>query len=188
MANTSTLTYTFNTTVLPRLLSVSNPAEKVLIAHFNMGMRHDAAFMAPENWHVTGVTPGASELDIIGVRASAGHPNQALLSYSGGINTAIYNLRVVGVVSSSGDPIDPLHDNADFELVYQVEADPGVKLFNSVFGPIGITQRPLTRRTVDKLVTSRSIALGLDVQMQLRLQSFDNGTAGRDGRPGIRRT
>jgi len=178
------LTFFFSVGIGTRLISVSNPTPGVLLAHFNEPMRHDAAFLGVESWIVLPVTVGASEVEITEVFASPTHANTAVLHHTGG--GSLYDLIVSGVVSQSGNPIEDGQNSTIFELLYGAEAPASIRLFDTIFGPIGISQRELRRRTMDDHVVNRSIAIGMDEQFRLRAQNLD-GSAGQDGRPGKRR-
>lgn len=181
----SDLVYYFRVGIGPRLLNVLNPMPGVLLAHFNEPMLQDEAFLTPGNWPVEGVSSDAVPLTITEVFAHANNAHTATLHYEGGGST--YELTVLNVISQDGDPLELGYNSAIFELRYGAEADPVIRLFDTIFGPVGISQREITRRTIDDHVVNRSLAIGMDQQFRLRYQSLD-GTAGRDGRPGIKRT
>jgi len=168
-----------------RLLSVVNPAPNLLIARFNEAMTHDEEFLFPGNWLIRTITEGAPDLVITKVSVDPGQANVAFLEHEGGGST--YELTVIKVSTADGDALELGQNSAVFELIYSQEEDPRISLFNTIFGPIGVSQRVRNRRTMDDHVINRSIALGMDEQFRLRFQSLD-GTQGRDGRPGTRRT
>jgi hypothetical protein len=177
--------YFFSVGVGPRLISVSNPKPGVLAAHFNTPMKHDGAFLSPNTWKVNAVAEDAPPITITKVFVNASHASTAILHHEGG--GSIYELLALGVVSQAGDPLELGQNNAIFELVFGAEADPDISLFDTIWGPLGISQRIRKRRTMDDHVVGRSIALGMNEQFRLRFQALD-GTAGRDGRPGGNRT
>jgi hypothetical protein len=177
--------YFFSVGVGPRLISVQNPSPGVLLAHFNEPMLHDKAFLNPDNWKVTTITPGAEDVVITEAFANSTHANTAVLHHTGGGST--YELTALALTALSGDPLELAHNTALFELVFGADPPATIRLFDTIFGPIGVSQRILRRRTIDDLVVNRSIAIGMDEQFRLRMQNLD-GSAGGDGRPGIRRT
>lgn len=181
--NTTTLVYHFKVGTGPRLLQVINPFEGTLRAYFNRAMLVNNAFLSPTNWTITPVSAGAAPLEITAVEATTDQPDVAQLRYSGGGST--YLLSVINVESLEGDELE--QNEAEFEILFGQEADPQIRFFNSIYGPLGISQRIRTRRTMDDHVAGRTIAFALDQQFRLRLQQLD-GTVGRDGRPGKRRT
>lgn len=180
----SELAYYFSVGIEPRLISVSNPKPGILLTHFNEPMLHDAAFLSPGSWLVDAVTVDAFPIEITNVYANSTHAGTAVLHYTGG--GGIYELTVVGATSILGGPVEKGNNTAVFELVYGEEEVPSVRLFDTIFGPVGISQRVLRRRTMDDHVSNRSIAVGMDEQFRLRLQNLD-GSARQDQRPGIRR-
>lgn len=182
-SNATSLTYHFVVGFGCRLVHVVNPFEGVLRAYFNRAMRIDSAFLSPKNWTITPLSVGAAPLEVTAVYATLGQPDVAQLHYMGGGST--YELSVISVVSLEGDPLE--ESTAQFEIMFGDEEIPQVRFFNSIYGPLGISQRVRTRRSMDDHVAGRSIAFALDEQLRLRLQQLD-GTAGRDGRPGKRRT
>lgn len=184
-AQTASLAYRFRVGLGLRLLQVRNPFENTLIAYFNRPLLIDPSFLDPSHWRVTAVSEGAAELEITEVSAREGRPDVAHLRYAGGGST--YQLRVIDIHGQEGEDLEENWDRAEFEIDYGDEVAPTVRLFNSVWGPLGISQRTRRRRKLDDFVANRSLSLALDEQFQLRLQRLD-GTAGRDGRPGKRRT
>lgn len=184
-SNETELGYFFSVGVGPRLISVVNPMPGVLVASFNEAMSLDGAFLAAPSWRVEAITPGAPPIVVTDVFADPSGPNTAVLHHTGGGST--YELMVLGLVSQAGDPVEDGQNRAIFDLVFGAEDDPTIRLFDTIFGPIGISQRPRLRRTMDDHVINRSIALGMDEQFRLRFQTLD-GTSGRDGRSGTRRT
>ena len=124
-------------------------------------------------------------MEITEIVASDAQADVAHLRYTGGGST--YSLKAVGILGEDGSPLEYGFDNVEFEIVFGEEEDPTVKIFNSVFGPMGVSQRSRTRRSIDEFTANRAIALALDEQFRLRFQQLDN-TVGRDGRDGKRRT
>lgn len=181
----SLLVYFFTVGIGPRLIKVANPIEGLLLANFNQPMLLDGTFFFKENWVITPISDGAAPLEITEVFASESQANVAHLRYIGGGST--YSLKANGVLGEDGSPIEDGFDSVEFEIVFGKEEEPTVKIFNSVFGPMGVSQRSRTRRTIDEFTANRAIALALDEQFRLRFQQLDN-TVGRDGRDGKRRT
>lgn len=181
--NLTTLVYHFVVGLGPMLIHVVNPFEGALRAYFNRAMRVDDALRSPKNWTITPISAGAAPLEIVSVAAASNQPDVVQLGYEGG--GSIYELAVINVVSLEGDPLE---ENAvRFEILFGEEERPQIRFFDSIYGPLGISQRARTRRSIDDHVANRAIAFGLDEQLRLRLQRLD-GTVGRDGRPGKRRT
>lgn len=178
-------TYFFSVGVGPRLISVTNPTPGVLLAHFNEPMLHDEAFYSVKSWQVATITPGASAIVITKVFANPTQGNTAVLHHTGGGST--YELTAVALTALSGDPVEFNRNTVLFDLVYGAEAAPSIRLFDTIYGPIGVSQRVIRRRTMDDHVVNRSIAMGMDEQFRLRFSNLD-GSAGKDGRPGIRRS
>lgn len=181
----SELVYYFSVGIEPKLISVSNPSPGILLAHFNEPMLHDAIFLSPSSWTAEATTSSTIEIEITNVYANPTHAGTAVLHYVGG--GGIYELTVNGVSSSIGGVVEKGNNTAIFELIYGDEEIPSIRLFDTIFGPVGISQRTLNRRTMDDHVSNRSIAIGMDEQFRLRLQNLD-GSARQDSRPGIRRT
>lgn len=179
------LVYRFNVGVGLRLLQVRNPMENVLLASFNKALALNGDFYSIGNWKVTPVSDDALPLEIVEVTSNPRQPDIGVLRYTGG--GSVYLLTVYSLISSGGEPIDPDYNSSEFDLVFGDQPTPEVRLFDSVFGPLGITQQIRTRRTLDDHTADRAIALGLDEQFRLKLQQLD-GTIGRTGKPGIRRT
>jgi hypothetical protein len=172
--------YVFTVGVGPRLLLVRNPQENVLLAQFNRAMRRDDNFHQPHNWVITPLGD-AKPLQIVEVSGTAGLPDTALLRYQGG--GSLYRLTVLNVLSQEGDPIEYGFNSVEFEIVFGDEEEPTIRLFNTIFGPIGLVQRVRSRRTMDAHVANRSLALGMDEVLRIKKQAFDN-TLDRTGRIG----
>lgn len=184
--NQSTLDYRFYTGVGMRLLSVKNPREGVLVARFNRPLRHGDGVPAAANMRIQPVSPGARELIIVEALVTDRNPDVLVLLYEGGGST--YQLTVLGLVGEDGESIEAGFDAATFEIFHGTPLPYSTRVFDTVFGPIGLAQRPVQRRSVEALVASRATALAMDVQFKQRLAAFGDGTAGRDGRMGGNRT
>lgn len=182
--NVATLTYVFKVGIGLRLLSVTNPFENVLLAYFNQPMLADENFLSPANWLIDPVSAGAAPLEIVAVQQQASQANVANLRYAGG--GSIYSLTAFNLLSAGGDPLEQGYNIVNFEILFGDQPTPTIRLFNSIFGPLGISQRVRTRRAIDDHVANRALASALDEQFRLRMQRLD-GTAGRDGREGKRR-
>jgi hypothetical protein len=181
----TSLVYFFTVGVGPRLLLVRNPQPGLLLAHFNRPMKLDDVFFFVDNWKITPVSEGAAPLSLREIVSTTTQPDVAHIRYSGGGSD--YELTVLSVLSQEGDPLERGFNTTVFEILFG-EEDPGtIRLFDSVFGPLGITQRVATRRSMDEHTADRSLALALDEQFRLRFQQLDN-TVGRDGKPGKLRT
>jgi hypothetical protein len=184
--NATQTTYSFNTSTPVSLLSVENPMEGILVARFSTAMLGDAALLDIGNWRIVPVSPGARELSVVGVAWTPARPSQVVLRYSGGGSQ--YQLVVGNLRSQNLDPIAAAFSSSTFELLYGTPFEPTVKLFDSIFGPLGIAQRMMPRRHIDRLLVNRAIALAMDQQLAIKLAGATDGTAGRDGRPGVSRT
>lgn len=185
VAQTAVKVYSFTVGVGPRLIAVRNPSPGVLLADFNVTMNLDRTFVDEGNWTTAIVTDGAQPLIITKVSASSLYPARATLEYTGG--GSFYDLTVYNITSKDGEVLEPGWNTVRFELTYGEEDEPQIRLFNSIFGPIGIAQREVSRRDIERHTANRSLAIGLDEQLRLRFQQID-GTAGRDGRPGALRS
>lgn len=181
----TSLTYWFYVGIGLRILRVDNPFENTLAVYFNRAMQLNASFFQPANWIITPVSPGARSLTVTRISANANRSDAAQLQYAGGGST--YRLTPVNIVDLNGDGFEDGYESILFEILFGDEEEPTIKLFDSVFGPLGISQRVRTRRSMDDHVSNRAIALALDEQFRLRMQRLD-ATVGRDGRDGKRRT
>jgi len=181
LAQTTTKTYSFAVGVLPRLVGVRNVAQGVLLADFNVAMSIDETLLDTANWVVTAITEGASAITIKEVRADLLSPSRVTLLHDGGGST--YLLTVYNVTSKDGDGLEPGWNTAQFDIVFEAEQEPSLRLFNTVFGPVGIEQRTVKTRHVERHSARRALAVALDEQVRIRFKTLD-GTAGRDGRPG----
>lgn len=176
--------YFFSVGIGPRLIMVRNPIDGLLLAHFNQPMKLDSTFFFPGNWKITPVSEGAAPITVTEIVASAAQPDVAHIRHRGGGST--YLLTTLGILGVDGSPLDPGFASINFNIVFEEEEAPQIRLFDSVFGPLGVSQRVRKRRTLDDFTANRSIALGLDEQFRLRFQQLD-GSVGRDGRDGKRR-
>lgn len=180
--NPSALTYRFFTGVGLRMLSVLNPREGVLVVRFNQAIVTPVA----ANWRIQAVSLDARELTVVGVDVDSHNPEIAILAYDGG--GSIYRLTALGIVGQSGAVVEAGFNALEFEIFFGTPLPQSIQVFDTIYGPIGMAQRPVTRRTMDTTIVNRSIAIGMDEQFRLRLEAFGDGTAGRDGRIGGRRT
>jgi len=183
--NEGTFLYTFFVGVGTRLLNIRNPLDGMLDVLFNKALTQNATLFSVGNWKIQPVSEGAKQLTVTEVIASPAYPSVVRLRHTGGGST--YSLTALGILGADGLALEKDWDRAEFDIVFDEEEAPKVRLFNSVFGPLGVSQRARTRRTMDEFVANRSIALALDEQFRLRFQQLDN-TVGRDGRPGKLRT
>lgn len=168
-----------------RLLSAENLAEGVIVARFNQAMLHDAAFLSSQSWTCVPTSTSAFAITLVEVVANAAYPERALIRYTGGASD--YLLAARGVRSSSGAALDPAFASVPLTIDRPGDVSPTIRLFDTVWGPLGMAQRPSQRRSVDQLVQNRAIAVAVGQQLQQRLAQT-GGTAGRDGRPGLKRT
>jgi hypothetical protein len=172
-------------TLTVRLVSARNPADGVIVARFNAAMRHDSILGAVQSWACTPASAAALPIALTEVVLNHAYPETALIRYTGG--GSFYTLSVVGVRSSGGVPLDPAYSSVPLTIVRPGDGEPAIRLFDTIWGPIGIAQRSTQRRIVDQLVANRALATALNQQLQQRLAASD-ATAGRDGRPGLGRT
>jgi hypothetical protein len=168
-----------------RLVSATNPSDDVIVARFNQAMSHDAAFLSALSWSCTPVSTSAPAIAVVEVVASVPYPEMAFLRYAGGAGD--YTLGVRGVQSSSGGALDPGFSSVALTIERPGDVDPTIRLFDTIWGPLGMAQRPSLRRSMDQIVQNRAIAVAVGEQLKQRLASSD-GTQGRDGRPGLART
>jgi len=169
-----------------RLVSVTNPLAGVLVARFNQAMNLGDGETALEHWTVAPLAPGAAPLLLKELFTSGTYLEMASFAYEGG-ERADYRLAVADVYSAKRRSLETGGNAISFTLAYPDEVDLTVRLFDSVWGPVGIAQRASFRRTVDQLVAHRALALGVNQQLQQRLASA-GATAGRDGRAGLGRS
>ena len=179
------LSYGFSTGVMPRILSITNPKEGVLLVRFNMAMRQDQALFDIGNWTLDPVSEGAAEMAITEATSALGHPDTVLLRYEGGGSR--YSLGITGVFSEDGTELEPGFNSFEFEIVFGTGSPTTVKLFDSIYGPLGVSQRDLARRTVEGHTASRCIAVATNEQMKLRLAGAKNGGVVNDTRLGVNR-
>lgn len=179
------LVYAFTVGVGLRMLAINNPFENHLLVYFNLPMLADDAFLSANNWTITPISEGAAPLSVVEVKVQENQANVANLRYVGGGST--YLLGVQGVQSQSGLELEFGFSSLEFDLIFGDEPATSIRLFNSIFGPLGISQQVSTRRTMDKHVASRALALALDEQFRLRAQTLD-GSSAFSGRAGKRRT
>lgn len=164
-----------------RITGIDNPFDGSLVVNFNEPLVQNEAYFVPGNWVVTPVSPGAKPLSIVSVTGSAVTPQTAILRYVGGGSE--YQLQVFNIEGLYGTPFEYLGDIALFEIIFGTQDAFDVTLFDTIFGPMGLAKRTITRRTMDGHTADLALALALDEQIRLRRQILDN-TAGRDGRPG----
>jgi hypothetical protein len=165
-----------------RLVSVKNPVAGVLVARFNQAMGLGDAETALDRWTVAPVDGGAAPLVLEALFTRPAYPEMATLAYSGG-ELGDYRLSVADVRAGNGRALAPDGNAVTFTLRYPDAPDSTIRLFDSVWGPVGMAQRASLRRTVDQLVANRALALGVNQQLQQRLAAAGT-TAARDGRPG----
>lgn len=177
--------YSFTVGVGTRLLKIRNPMPGMIEVIFNRALKQDATLFALGNWRILPVSEGAIPIEVSEVIASASYPAVVRLRHTGGGST--YTLQALGILGADGFPLEYGYSTANFDIVFEEEERPNIRIFNSVYGPLGVSQRARKKRTIDDFVANRSIALALDEQFRLRFQQLDD-TVGRDGRPGKLRT
>lgn len=180
-----TQTYLFEVGFKLRILSVENPSEGILLAHFSEALRFNDEFYRTDNWKITPVSEGAVPLTITGVFGNSVKPQTAVLQYTGGGST--YQLEVFNVEGLLGTPFESQGNIILFEILFGTQPDYGTVYYNSIFGAVSISQRDITRRTMDDHTADRALALAMDERIRLRRQVLTN-TESRDGRPGKLRT
>lgn len=181
----STKTYYFTTGVGMRMLSVRNPKDEVLVVYFNKPTRQNDEFFFTGNWIVTPLD-GGDAMTITRVTGNPTNPHGAHLRYTGGTDGGLYELRAVSIVSQNGEQLETGYDRAEFTLVFGAEPEQTIRLFDTIYGPVGIAQGIQLRRSMDEHCAQRATSLGIDEQLSLRRAALDD-TVGRDGRPGARR-
>lgn len=169
----------------PQLLSATNSAAGVIDVVFSGAMILDDVFRRIQNFVITPVGNG-SRVKVLEVQTDDEVPNAATVLFEGG--GSHYTLTVTGVINLAGTPIDADANSVVFELgLPGGDAEPITRLFDTVFGPLGIIQRPVTRRTVDGLVINRAIDLGVNKQLKQRLDALGASIPLRSGKDGGRR-
>lgn len=168
-----------------RLISAMNPADGVIVARFNRAILQDVALASPESWSLQPDSDASLPVSLSEVVLATAYPEMALLRYDQG--SGDYTLLVAGVRAPDGAAVDPAYASVPLAITHPGDIDTTVRLFDSVWGPLGIAQRASRRRTVEQLVANRALALGVNRQLAQRL-SASGPTAGRDGRPGLGRT
>jgi hypothetical protein len=176
----------FRVGVGARLISVTNPKEGVLVASFNMALLHDAAFFAVENWVVTPTSVGARELVVTSIEAVPSNPSAAVVRFDGGGSS--YSLEVFDLTSLDGVELDVGFSLVEFDIVRGTAMPSTVKLLDSVYGPLGVVQAELSRRTIDRLVVGRSVALATEKQLAIKLAAYSGGISSGDKRMGGSKT
>ncbi|KKM20583.1 hypothetical protein LCGC14_1644020 [marine sediment metagenome] len=185
LANTSTLLYTFFTGVKPRLVSVDNTVAGIIVARFNEPMTLDSVFRRIQNYVITALGSG-SAVTVTEIRTSTAQPDVATIVFEGGGSS--YELVVTGVLDAEGNSIDLDYNTLAFEIgLPGGDTAPIVHVFDTVFGPMGITQRVVSRRTVEKLVVNRAIDVAIREQLNQRLEAYGAGAPLRSGKDGGRR-
>lgn len=184
-SNIAGLSYWFSVGVGLRLLKVRNPEPNVLVAHYNRALLQDAKLRSVASWTVTPVSEGARPLEITEVSLNPLLPDVVTFRYQGGGST--YELSNLFVYDKDGSQVDAQYAKANFRISFPDDPAPTVRLFNSVFGPMGVVHQQRFRLTIDNHVITRSIAAATKAQTDLRAKNLD-GSAGRDGRPGTKRT
>ena len=168
----------------PRLISATNPSDGVIVTRFNRAMLEDAALHSVESWSLASASADSLPATLTEVLLNPAYPEMALLRYTEGGGD--YTLSVAGVRAFDGTPVAPAYARVPLTISRPGEVEMTVRLFDSVWGPLGIAQRASRRRTVEQLVANRALALGVNQQLAQRLSSTGT-TAGRDGRPGLGR-
>lgn len=166
-----------------RLIAADNPADGVIVARFNQAMAPDVALGALESWTVS-ASESPAPITLADVVLAGAYPERVLLRYGEGGGD--YLLSVAGVRAADGSPVDAAFSSVPLSITRPGELEMTVRLFDSVWGPLGIAQRASARRTVEQLVANRALGLGVNQQLAQRLAAAGT-TAGRDGRPGMGR-
>jgi len=186
IGNLSELVYTFFTGVKPRIISVSNTSPGTLVVRFNEPMKLDDVFRRVQNFSIQPVG-SAPAVTVLEVMTNSLQPDAATLIFSGGGSP--YTLTVTGVTDVAGNAIDPQFNSTQFNIDFPGgELDPRIHIFDTVFGPLGLIQRTINRRTVDGLVVNRSLDLGVNIQLANRLKSIGSSVPLRQKKDGGRRT
>jgi hypothetical protein len=183
--NSSELLYTFFTGIKPRIIDASNTSPGILIIRFNEPMLIDDTFRRTQNFTIEplGDTP---TVEVTGVTTSPSSPDSATLTFTGG--GSLYQITVTGVTDAAGNPIDLNHNTYIFDISLPGgQQEQLIHLFDTVFGPIGLAQRKVTRRTVDGLVINRATDVALTKQFSQRLEAAGASIPLRSGKDGGRR-
>lgn len=180
-ALSSSLAYTFYVGAALRLLQAKNPIENMLLAYFNRPLKNNAAFYRVSNWAIAPLT-AADHLDLLEVVARPGRSDIAHLRVSGGSSGA-YRLTVRNLLAVDESELETGFDTADFVLAFPAEREPTIRLFDSIFGPLGVSHQVVQRRTMDGHVADRALAAALDEQLKIRMQRLDaTSSPGKPGR------
>ena len=182
----STRNFVYRTAMDPRLLSVENPRDGLLLARFNVAMLQDPILLATGSWKLLPSSSSSIGLIVVGVTVDPTRPEVVNLAYEGG-SQAEYTLAAGKLFAADGGELLPANSSQAFDLVYPAPSEAQVHLFDTIWGPLGIAQNLSNRRGIDQLVRNRAISSALNEQIAQRL-SANNGTAGRDGRPGGNRS
>jgi len=156
----------------------------LLLVRFNEAMLQDENIRQIENYRIE-LQPGARAMVITDVIISSSQTDAAILLFTGGLG--LYTLTVKEVFDANGNPIDLGCNRVNFTIDRPLEDDARIHLFDTVFGPMGMTQRSVLRRTVDTLVVNRSIDHAMHEQLSQRLKSIGASSPLRSGKDGGRR-
>lgn len=129
--------------IAPAILSVTNPVEGVLVVRFNTAMKADTTLLSTTIWQIT-----PDDLTIANVIFDDAEPSTVLIHIDGPDGT--YSLSAHGLSSADGDMITLAAATKVFAVRYGSQGERAVRLFNTAIGPIGITQRSITRRHIDR--------------------------------------
>lgn len=176
--------YTFRVSILPRIIRVRNVNEGLIGVYFNQAMRLGSEFFFAGNWKIEPVSEGAAPLQIVEVVAQKSSPDRALLRYTGGGST--YRLTALGIKNEAGQDIEAGFNSTNFDIIFELDGETSVRLFDTIYGVVGVSQRSLKRRNIEDHVALRASSFATDEQFRTRMRAL-NGTETRSGKPGGRR-
>lgn len=172
-------------TTLPRLVAADNVADGILLIRFSRSMLQDDGFRDLGNYTINPLNE-SPPLTFTQITTNGTQLNLATASFLGGPGT--YELIVNGVFDLNGQLIDQAANRVEFTVTRAgIEEGPAVHLFDTVFGPMGLTQQRVTRRTVERAVVNRAIDVALKEQLDQRLESLGASIPLRSGKDGGRR-
>jgi hypothetical protein len=180
----TTRQYTFRVGILPRIIRARNVNEGLIAVYFNQGMDLGTEFFFPGNWKIEAVSEGAAPIEIVEVVAQKSAPDRAILRYTGGGST--YRLTALGLTSASGQELETNYTSTVFDIIYERDGETSVRLFDTIYGVVGVSQRSLKRRNIEDHVALRASSFATDEQFRTRMRAL-NGTETRSGKPGGRR-
>lgn len=148
-------------------------------------MLQDEAILQAGNYQIF-LGTGAKAFTITDILVNPSQTDLVTILFEGGGGT--YDMEVSNLSDISGNMINPDFDSASFEITRPGGVvEPVVRLFDTVFGPMGLVQQTITERTIDKMVINRTIDVAMREQLDQRLQAMGAAIPLRSGKDGGRR-